>query len=145
MDLLEIQEYSIEIIESLIANEVEENIHLDYKASGALGKKDEKKSEIVKDVSAFANSDGGIIIYGLTEENHKPKEFDFVDGNVFTKEWLENIIHQVQPHIEGIMVTSNRVFMLSKYPEVKKLLTWQETINTIRGSISSLNQWKIMR
>lgn len=69
MDLLEIQEYSIEIIESLIANEVEENIHLDYKASGALGKKDEKKSEIVKDVSAFANSDGGIIIYGLTEED----------------------------------------------------------------------------
>lgn len=104
MDLLEIQEYSIEIIESLIANEVEENIHLDYKASGALGKKDEKKSEIVKDVSAFANSDGGIIIYGLTEENHKPKEFDFVDGNVFTKEWLENIIHQVQPHIEGIII-----------------------------------------
>ena len=104
MDLFEIQEYTIDDINSLIANEVEENIHLDYKASGALGKKDEKKSEIVKDVSAFANSDGGIIIYGLTEENHRPKEFDFVDGNVFTKEWLENIIHQVQPHIEGIII-----------------------------------------
>ena len=38
MDLLEIQEYSIEIIESLIANEVEENIHLDYKASGRMKK-----------------------------------------------------------------------------------------------------------
>lgn len=42
MDLFEIQEYTIDDINSLIANEVEENIHLDYKASGALGKKDEK-------------------------------------------------------------------------------------------------------
>lgn len=104
MDLLEIQEYTIDFINSLIENEVEENIHLDYKASGALGKKDEKKFEIVKDVSAFANSDGGILIYGLTEENHKPKDIDFVDGNVFTKEWMENIIHQIQPHIDGITI-----------------------------------------
>ena len=43
MDLLEIQEYTIDFINSLIENEVEENIHLDYKASGALGKKDEKE------------------------------------------------------------------------------------------------------
>lgn len=109
MDLFDIQEYSIDDINSLIANEVEENIHLDYKASGALEKKDEKKSEIVKDVSAFANSDGGIIIYGLKEENHKPKELDSVDGNIFTKEWLENIIHQVQPRIEGIIIYPIRI------------------------------------
>ena len=109
MDLFEIKDYSIDVINGLIANEVEENIHLAYKASGALGKKDDKKSEIVKDVSAFANSDGGIIIYGLTEQNHKPKEFDFVNGNVFTKEWLENIIHQVQPHIEGVIIYPLRI------------------------------------
>ena len=104
MNLFDIQDYTIDTINSLIGNEVEENIHLDYKASGALDKKDVKKNEIVKDVSAFANSDGGIIIYGLTEENHKPKDIDFIDGNVFTKEWLENIIHQVQPRIDGITI-----------------------------------------
>lgn len=109
MDFFEIQDYTIADINSLLANEVEENIHLDYKASGALEKKDDKKYEIVKDVSAFANSDGGIIIYGLTEENHKPKNFDFVNGNVFTKEWLENIIHQVQPHIEGVVIYPLRI------------------------------------
>lgn len=108
MDLLEIQEYTIDTIHNLIANEVEENIHLDYKASGALGKKDDKKNEIVKDVTAFANSDGGIIIYGLTEENHKPKDIDGVDGSTFTKEWLENIIHQAQPRINDVMIYAIR-------------------------------------
>ena len=33
--------YTIEDINNLITNEVEENIHLDYKAAGALDKKDE--------------------------------------------------------------------------------------------------------
>ncbi|MBR4643694.1 MAG: hypothetical protein IKO73_00840 [Bacteroidaceae bacterium] len=36
--------YTIEDINNLITNEVEENIHLDYKAAGALDKKDEKNA-----------------------------------------------------------------------------------------------------
>lgn len=54
--------YSLDDVEYLINNEVEENIHLDYKAAAALAKEDKKRSEITKDVSAFANSDGGIIV-----------------------------------------------------------------------------------
>ena len=66
--------YSIDDIYDLIRNEVEENIHLDYKEARALGKEDAKKADITKDVSSFANADGGIIIYGVAEENHKPEE-----------------------------------------------------------------------
>ena len=44
----------------LDGNEIEENLHLDYKSAGALSKIDRKKDEITKDVSALANSDGGI-------------------------------------------------------------------------------------
>ena len=54
-------------LDSLILNHIEENIHLDYKAADALSKSDNKKKEISKDVSAFANSDGGVIIYGIRE------------------------------------------------------------------------------
>ena len=64
MDFYSKDEYRIEDIEQLIENEVEENIHLDYKSEGALEKSEKKRNEIIKDVSAFANSDGGIIIYG---------------------------------------------------------------------------------
>lgn len=74
MDLYNKEEYSFDDIEKLISNEVEENIHLDYKAAGALDKKDDKKrNEITKDISAFANSDGGIIVYGVSEEDHRPE------------------------------------------------------------------------
>src|SRR5690349_7755872 len=47
---------------------IEENLSLEYKASGALDPLDEsKKTEITKDVSAFANSTGGTLIYGIAE------------------------------------------------------------------------------
>lgn len=102
--------YTIEDINNLITNEVEENIHLDYKAAGALDKKDDKKrNEITKDISAFANSDGGIIVYGVSEEDHRPKEISLIDGRIFTKEWLENVIQQIQPKIEGIKIYPIRI------------------------------------
>ena len=114
--------YTIEDINSLITNEVEENIHLDYKAAGALDKKDEKKrNEITKDVSAFANSDGGIIIYGISEEDHKPKEISPIDGRIYTKEWLENVIQLIQPRIDGLKIYPIRIGDLEKSIYVAKI------------------------
>ena len=101
--------YSIDDIYALIKNEVEESIHLDYKEARALGKDDPKKAEITKDVSAFANSDGGLIVYGVTEEDHKPKTITPIDGKTFTKEWLENIIQQIQPRIDGVKIFPIRI------------------------------------
>lgn len=114
--------YTIEDINSLITNEVEENIHLDYKAAGALDKKNEKKrNEITKDVSAFANSDGGIIIYGISEEDHKPKEISPIDGRIYTKEWLENVIQLIQPRIDGLKIYPIRIGDLEKSIYVAKI------------------------
>lgn len=104
------ENYSIDDIYNLIQDEVEENIHLDYKEARALGKEDAKKADITKDVTSFANADGGIIVYGVAEENHKPKEISPIDGKIFTKEWLENIIQQIQPRIEGVKIFPIRVY-----------------------------------
>ena len=46
-------------------------IYISRRRGGALSKDDKKKAEIAKDVSAFANSDGGIILYGIEEQEHK--------------------------------------------------------------------------
>ena len=54
-------------IQQYIDDEIQESLTLDYKAADALGKRDEKKREITKDVSAMANSSGGVIIYGIAE------------------------------------------------------------------------------
>lgn len=114
--------YTIDDINNLITNEVEENIHLDYKAAGALDKKDDKKrNEITKDISAFANSDGGIIVYGISEEDHRPKEISPIDGRIYTKEWLENVIQLIQPRIDDLKIYPIRIGDLRKSIYVVKI------------------------
>jgi hypothetical protein len=103
--------WNLEKIESYIENRVEENIHLDYKAAAALDRNsDAKKNEIAKDVSAFANSDGGIIIYGIKESQGEqprfPEKIDSINKVEFTQETLEQIINsRISPKIHGIIIT----------------------------------------
>lgn len=104
-DFYEKTEYAYEDILSLISNEVEESIYLDFKDARALDKSENKRKEISKDIASFANSDGGIIIYGITEENHKANSVTFIDGNEFTKEWIEQIINStIQRRIANVLV-----------------------------------------
>lgn len=81
-------------IQELIKNEIPESLHLDYKRIDSLQNKDKRKNEIAKDVSAFANSDGGVLIYGIIEENNKPLSHDNgVDPSKISREWLEQVIN----------------------------------------------------
>jgi len=91
-------------IDKLIADEIQENLHLDYKESPALDKN--KRHEIAKDVSSFANSDGGVLIYGISEQNNLPTAKDGgVDHVKYSREWLEQIISSnVIPRIDGIRI-----------------------------------------
>lgn len=90
---LKVKKYTKAHLDYLIRSQAEESIHIEFKAGQALGNTDNKKKEISKDVGGMANSDGGIIIYGLTERDHKAAGYAFVDGNVFSKEWLEQVIN----------------------------------------------------
>lgn len=102
--------YSISDIQELILNDVEESTYLDFKSSEALAKVDSKRNEISKDVAAFANSEGGILIYGVKEENHRAKEITPIDGTEYTKEWIEHIINStIQRRIEGILIIPIRI------------------------------------
>jgi hypothetical protein len=99
------EDYDINFVQSLINNGIEEGINIEFKAGPALSKNELVKKEISKDISAFANSSGGIIIYGLNEINHKANSFSFIDGNVFSKEWLEQVINStIQRNIEGLRI-----------------------------------------
>lgn len=99
-----------EDLETLINEGAEENIHLEFKASGALKKTDGSKKELAKDISSIANSDGGTIIYGISEENNKASSLSFIDGSVFTKEFIELVIQDnIQRRIEGLIIEPVRI------------------------------------
>ena len=96
-------------LKSYIESFVEESLSLDYKAAGSLGASEGKKKEITKDVSAMANSAGGILIYGLKEyadpgKEHLAESVDPIDRMAITKEWLEQVINNIRPRIEGIVI-----------------------------------------
>ena len=121
MNFFEKDAYSQEDIRNLIVSEKEEDLYLDYKSSGALSKEDKKKIEITKDVSSFANSDGGVIIYGILEQDHKPREISYIDGREYTKEWLENCIQSIQPKIEDLQIIPIRFGDISKSVYIVKI------------------------
>ncbi len=102
-------------LSNLITNEVEENLNLEYKGAESLGKSDGKKKEISKDVSAFANSDGGIILYGMKEfddlpKRHLPEKIDVINRIEYSKEWLEQIVNSnIYPRISNILIKPIRI------------------------------------
>lgn len=105
------EELDIFWLQSLIENQIEENLSLDYKAANSLGKSAGKKKELSKDVSAFANSNGGRIIYGVKEfdqeeRRHLPEKIDGIKRTDFSKEWLEQVVNSnVSPRIQGVLIT----------------------------------------
>jgi hypothetical protein len=105
MKILEIENFSEETINNIITSSLEESINIEFKSAEALSNSNSVKKEISKDISAFANSDGGLIFYGINEENHIANSVSHINGNIFTKEWLENIIiSNIQPKIIDLKI-----------------------------------------
>jgi hypothetical protein len=93
-----------EDLQRLVDEEIQESLTLDYKASPSLARDDKSRDELCKDVSAFANSAGGQIIYGIVEKDRKPVKVD--DGGDLSREWIEQVIDsRVQPRWDGLVIT----------------------------------------
>lgn len=90
---------TLEDIQKLIESKIEESLTLDYKRE-----LDKKNKEIAKDISAFANTSGGVIIYGIEEKGHVPRSISWIDAEN-TKERIENIIlSNIQPQIRDVII-----------------------------------------
>ncbi len=81
-----INENEFEDVEVFCDEQIEENRRLEYKK--AFSSKDEKK-QIAKEISAFANTHGGIILVGVGEKDRKPKLP--IDGIVYVKGLNEKV------------------------------------------------------
>jgi schlafen family protein len=91
-------------IEALISNKVRERQTLDYKAV-LPGKSDEEKKDFLKDITALANSSGGHLVYGVSDEDGVPHgalglaDFKFDE----TEQRLRQLIRDcVDPPLHGV-------------------------------------------
>lgn len=93
---------------TMVNTKAQENIELDFKASDSLQNTDGKKKELSKDVSAFANSAGGTLVYGIEEDKstHTAAKLDTgSDPTITSKEWIEQVINSnIHQRIDGIRI-----------------------------------------
>ena len=101
---------TIDDISLLIDNAVEESTEIEYKRSFA-DDKQKLREDIAKDVSAMANANGGIIIYGLkqkeTIKGHAvPEGIMPISSDCMSKDQLAQIISSnISPRIKDIEIT----------------------------------------
>lgn len=100
-------------IDGFISRKVEENLNLDYKDIRAY----HDFVELSKDISAFANSEGGLVLLGVSEKKIKKNgvTFRIFPGKVtwgsatLSRERLEdNLIGKIHPRIDGLMIVPIR-------------------------------------
>ncbi len=93
-------------LQDLVESQVAENIRLEYKRD-LYGQNDNSKKELLKDVSALANSQGGHLIIGIEEFNGRADALYGVRCDNPDDETLrmEQVIRSgVEPNIAGIRI-----------------------------------------
>jgi len=100
------KDWELAEVQALIHNQVPEGTELDYKACDALQQTPGVRKEISKDVSSFANANGGIIVYGVIEHGHVPANVDDgYDPDEISQEWLGQVISSgIKPKVNDIIV-----------------------------------------
>jgi hypothetical protein len=98
-------------LESLIGQY--ETMRLEFKSSRILGP-DKSKPQIIedlaKDVSAFANTEGGVLVIGIETGKEAEKAMavaisEGVDPNLRQPEWLQRVVaSNISPEINGLVV-----------------------------------------
>lgn len=97
---------NINDLKELQNNSVSESKTLEYKKELNL-KSDSDKKEFLADITAFANTSGGDIIYGISEKSGIPDSLDGIgiEDLDSLKQQIENILRDgLEPRISGILI-----------------------------------------
>lgn len=121
-----IENINIDDIQSLIENSVCENKNLDYKRELHIDTDSDKK-EFLADISSFANSNGGDIIFGIEEDDKEKIPTKLIgihyDNDDVLIRKLEDFIRQsIQPIILNIEyklleTSDNRCILVIRIPQ----------------------------
>ena len=118
---------NLEDIENLKENKIEESLHLDYKEDFTRkgNKNDIDSKELAKDISSFANTEGGYLIYGVkSSKGDSPEEIVGIEINPDDKfkEKIEQIIRttisrSINCRIKPIEIKDNNFIFLIYVPK----------------------------
>lgn len=97
-------------LQALIDNQVFENRELEYKGYSFVGGKlpDKQRDKFMKEIAAFANTDGGTIIIGMQEdENRLPTKLSGAgmglgDFDGWLSSFKQMVLSRIRPHLHGI-------------------------------------------
>lgn len=93
-------------LEQFIALRADEGAYLDYKLSVARPMGKAEKKEFLKDISGFANSGGGILIYGCDEPSRQPtwqqQLVGIADGPGLATDMERIAASAVDPRVPGL-------------------------------------------
>jgi hypothetical protein len=119
---LPIDKITEDSLKALISNGVAESRTIEYKVE-LPGGSDEEKREFLSDVSAFSNTSGGDIIYGMREKDSNPIELVGVESSNFDADLLrmDNILRDgINPRIiwqtQAVKLQSGRKAIVIRAP-----------------------------
>ncbi len=80
----------------LIEGQAQEGSRLEFKRAASLARDNKAKTELVKDITGFANAGGGRIYYGIAEDKATgiavASGIDPVADPVYSKEWISQVV-----------------------------------------------------
>lgn len=139
-------------IEDLInVRKEREGYNLDFK--GDIGNPDKAKKELAKDISAFANSDGGFLIIGV-DKNYNIVGVDKIIQKKPIDEWINQIlVSNIEPHVFYFdpkliaIPNSEKVIVVIHVPESTKkphmVNEWNNYFTRINDSSKSANHIQV--
>ena len=93
-------------LQSLVENQVRESLTLDFKET-LPGKSDQDKRELLKDVTAFANADGGDLLFGVGEDDGVAARLPGVSSDSLDTEVqrLSSLLRDaIDPRLHGVNI-----------------------------------------
>ena len=104
----EVNNLQKESLEEFLALRVQEGAYIDYKRKLSGKKKKEAHKEFLKDITAFANANGGLLVLGVKEPSEDQSVDDQIigleDGTELAKTLERLAASSVEPRIPGLLV-----------------------------------------
>lgn len=130
MPFVDTKVINLQFLQELIDNKVFENKELEYKDYSFAGGKmtDKNKEKFMKEIAAFANTNGGIIVVGMQEdENRLPIKltgagFSLNEFDNWLSSFRQLVLSRIRPHLHGVecipvQISDNNIAIVVSVPK----------------------------